>query len=68
MTEQCTLESDHEFDSRSGALKLFRDATFTGDWVCPSCVQDIRDDKRSDHRVFVMEGREVVIPTEEIDV
>lgn len=68
MAQQCALESDHQFESRSGALKLFDDGTITGEWVCPSCVEKIRDDKITDHRVFVIEGREVVIPKNEIDV
>lgn len=68
MSEQCALETDHEFESRSGALKLFQDGTFTEEWVCPDCVEKIRKDRITDHRIFVMEGREVVLPTEEIDV
>jgi hypothetical protein len=68
MSQQCSIEASHEFESRSGALKLFHDGNISGDWVCPSCVEDIRDDKITDHRIFVIEGREVVIPTDEIDV
>lgn len=68
MSRECVIDSNHQFESRSGALKLFSDGDFTGNWVCPSCVEDIRDDKNHDYRIFVMEGREVVIPTDEIDV
>lgn len=68
MSENCALESDHDFESRSGALKLFEDGTITGKWVCPSCVEKIRKDRITDHRIFVIEGREVVIATDEIDV
>ncbi|MFB6347212.1 MAG: hypothetical protein ABEK50_15925 [bacterium] len=68
MPKECVIDANHEFQSRSGALKLFRDGTFTGDWVCPSCVEDIQDDKNPNYRIFVMEGREVVIPTKQIDV
>lgn len=68
MSQQCSIESDHEFESRSGAMKLFKDGTVTGQWVCPSCVDKIRDEKLVGYQIFVIEGREVVIPTEEIDV
>lgn len=68
MSENCALESDHDFESRSGALKLFEDGTITGKWVCPSCVEKIRKDRITNYRIFVMEGREVVIATDEIDV
>lgn len=68
MSRDCVIDSSHQFESRSGALKLFSDGDFTGDWVCPSCVEDIRDDKNPEYRIFVMEGREVVIPTNQIDV
>jgi len=68
MSQQCEIKTEHQFESRSGALKLFRDGTITGDWVCPSCVEDIQEDKITDYRIFVIEGREVVIPIDEIDV
>lgn len=68
MTQECALEDGHEFESRSGALKLFQEGMFTGEWVCPTCVEDIRGSELAGYQVFVIEGREMVIPTEEIDV
>lgn len=68
MAERCGINEDHEFESRAGALKIWRDGGFTRNWACPSCVEAVREDEITDYRIFVIEGREVLIPTAQIDV
>lgn len=68
MTEICGINQDHEFESRSGTKKIFRDGSYTDEFACPQCVEDIREDKITDFRIFVINGEELVIPTDEIDV
>lgn len=68
MATQCAIDPEHEFESRSGALQIFRDGSFSSQYACPRCVEAIRDKEITDYRVFVIEGREVVIPLEEISV
>lgn len=68
MTEICGINENHEFESRSGTKKIFRGGSYTGDFACPKCVEEIREDKITDYRIFVINGEELVLPTDEIDV
>lgn len=64
----CGINAEHEFESRNGSLKIFRDGSYTEDFACPTCVEAVRDDEIPEYRVFVINGEEVLIPTAEIDV
>ncbi len=68
MTERCGIDPSHEFESTSGTRKIFRDGSYTRDRACPRCVEAIREDRLTDFRIFVINGEEVVLPREEIDV
>lgn len=68
MTERCGINENHEFESRSGSLKIFENGQYTEDFACPRCVEAVREDEITDYRVFVINGEEVILPTDEIDV
>jgi len=68
MAERCGINEEHLFESRSGTLKIFRDGQYTDDFACPKCVDAVRDDEITDYRIFVINGEEVILPTDEIDV
>lgn len=68
MARVCGINSDHEFESRRGSLKIFRDGSYTEDFACPDCVEAVRTDEITDYRIFVINGEEVILPTSEIDV
>lgn len=68
MADRCGINEDHEFESRSGTLKIFKDGKYTGNFACPRCVEAVREDEITDYRVFVINGEEVILPTDEIDV
>jgi len=68
MAERCGINEDHQFESRSGSLKIFEDGQYTERFACPRCVEAVREDEITDYRVFVINGEEVILPTDEIDV
>ncbi len=68
LSRTCGINPDHEFESRSGSLKIFRDGSYTEDFACPGCVEGVREDRITEYRIFVINGEEVVIPRDEIDV
>lgn len=68
MSEVCAINDEHQFETRTGTIKIFRDGSYTRDVACPRCVEDIRKDEITEYRIFVINGEEVIIPTEEIDV
>lgn len=68
MSEICGIDPGHEFDSKEGIKKIFRDGSYTDDFACSQCVEKIREDKITEYRIFVINGEEVIIPRDEIDV
>lgn len=68
MAERCGINEDHLFESRSGSLKIFKDGHYSEEFACPTCVEQVREDEITDYRIFVINGEEVVLPTDEIDV
>lgn len=68
MAERCGIEDNHEFESRTGTLKIVEDGSYTGKFACPRCVEAVRKNEITDYRIFVINGEEVVIPTDQIDV
>ncbi|MFB6355549.1 MAG: hypothetical protein ABEJ65_03425 [bacterium] len=68
MADRCGINDDHQFESRTGSLKIFRDGSYTEDFACPRCVEGVREGEIQDYRIFVLNGEEVIIPRDEIDV
>lgn len=68
MGQTCGINSQHEYETTTGTMKIFRDGTYTDERACSRCVEAIREDEITEYRIFVINGREVVLPREEIAV
>ena len=68
MARRCFINREHEFESATGALRMFVNGEFTAGEVCPACVKNIQAGRNQSYSVVVLMGRKFIVPRTEIAI